>query len=416
MDLWYCIILQAAISFPKVVATVTTLRRLSTELWVMMYKIKVMFRKLFSHVLMDLGDLEGDYRVFNLSSDKMQSLVTMGVAGAAILAMLGADNILLREHPDLLKWMLFYRVGFALFTLIVMFFVARASKVRVFDRLILGWIVCALAFLWLFNYTRPGNYLTTAFDIITLFAIYTFSPLSFRSTVLLAVAFSLGTLYVDYFVKVGVDDLLLAVALGSQVVVHLLGLGLGMQLHSYRRRSFKAYMEEKDAREMVAYLANIDPLTKSLTRRHFFNIAESEFKRYTRYHRPLSVLVMDADLFKLINDTYGHHAGDIVLRSLSLVALEQKRAQDTFGRLGGEEFSLILPETTLEQAQVVAERIRKVWEESPSNLDGRLIHSTVSIGAAEAKPDDTSFDDILRRADLMMYKAKEHGRNRVMVA
>lgn len=382
----------------------------------MMYVIKEMLRKFFSHVLMDLGDLEGDYRVFNLSSDKMQSLLTMAVAGLAILAMLGADNLLYSDRPELLLWMVVYRGGFAVFTAAVMFFVARTNKVRIFDRLILGWIISAIAFLLLFNYTRPGNYLTTAFDIITLFAIYTFSPLSFRSTVLLAVAFSLGTLYIDYFVKSGVDQFLLVVALSSQVVVHVLGLGLGMQLHSYRRRSFKAYMEEKDAREMVAYLANIDPLTKSLTRRHFFNIAESEFKRYIRYHRPLSVLVIDADRFKAVNDTYGHHAGDIVLRSLSLVAMEQKRAQDTFGRLGGEEFSLILPETTLEQAQVVAERIRKVWEDSPSNLDGQLIRSTVSIGAAEAQPDDATFDDLLRRADLMMYRAKEQGRNRVMVA
>ena len=166
---------------------------------------------------------------------------------------------------------------------------------------------------------------------------------------------------------------------------------------------------------MVAYLANIDPLTKSLTRRQLFNIAESEFLRYARYHRPLSILVMDADRFKKINDSYGHHAGDIVLRSLSLVALEQKRAQDTFGRLGGEEFGLILPETTLEQARIVAERIQKTWEKSPVNLDGEMIHSTVSIGVAEANPDDRSFDDILRRADRMMYKAKEAGRNQVVI-
>ena len=88
--------------------------------------------------------------------------------------------------------------------------------------------------------------------------------------------------------------------------------------------------------------------------------------------------------------------------------------QDTFGRLGGEEFGLILPETTLEHAVIVAERIRKVWEETPSNMDGRPIHSTVSIGVAEANAGDTSFDHVLRRADLMMYKAKEQGRNQVV--
>jgi diguanylate cyclase (GGDEF)-like protein len=82
--------------------------------------------------------------------------------------------------------------------------------------------------------------------------------------------------------------------------------------------------------------------------------------------------------------------------------------------LGGEEFGLILPETNLEQATIVAERIQKTWEQSPVNLDGQLIHSTVSIGVAEAHPEDTSFDDVLRRADRMMYRAKESGRNRVV--
>jgi diguanylate cyclase (GGDEF)-like protein len=125
-------------------------------------------------------------------------------------------------------------------------------------------------------------------------------------------------------------------------------------------------------------------------------------------------LILDADRFKRINDTYGHHAGDLALRSLSLVSMEQKRAQDTFGRLGGEEFGLLMPETALDKAFIVAERIRRVWEQSPVNLDGELIHSTMSIGVAEATSTDKSLEDLLRRADRMLYKAKDLGRNRVV--
>jgi diguanylate cyclase (GGDEF)-like protein len=197
------------------------------------------------------------------------------------------------------------------------------------------------------------------------------------------------------------------------LVGQAVGFIAGLQIQSYRRKSFKAYIREKDAKEMVAYMANIDPLTKSLTRRHFFNIAESEFLRFRRYRRQLSMLVLDADHFKNINDTYGHYAGDLVLRNLSLVTMEQKRTQDTFGRLGGEEFGLLLPETNLEQAKVVAERIQKAWQQTPSPVDDNVIHSTVSIGIAEAKPEDRSFEDVLRRADRMMYKAKEAGRNQI---
>jgi diguanylate cyclase (GGDEF)-like protein len=165
---------------------------------------------------------------------------------------------------------------------------------------------------------------------------------------------------------------------------------------------------------MVAYLANIDPLTKSMTRQHFFSIGGTEFLRFLRYRRPLSMLVLDVDHFKNINDTYGHYVGDLVLRNLSLVILEQKRTQDTYGRLGGEEFGLLLPETKLDQAKIVAERIQTSWAHTPCNVEGNVIHCTVSIGVTEANDQDQSFEDILRRADRLMYKAKEAGRNTVV--
>jgi diguanylate cyclase (GGDEF)-like protein len=270
-----------------------------------------------------------------------------------------------------------------------------------------------IMFFTLSNLTRPTSDLTTASEIIIPFSIYVLSPLKIKHNFALAFGFTVAALFVNYFFKVGVEPLILDATATAQVIVHILGLGSALQIQSYRRRSFKAYIQEKDAKEMVAYLANIDPLTKSLTRRHFFNIAQSEFLRYARYRRPLSVLILDADHFKGINDTYGHHAGDVVLRSLSLVAMEQKRVQDTFGRLGGEEFGLLLPETNLEQARIVAERIQKTWEQTPTNLDGDPIFSTISIGGAEAAQGDTSFEDILRRADRMLLKAKRHGKNQV---
>ena len=278
----------------------------------------------------------------------------------------------------------------------------------------MAWLCFVTLFLLLFNFTRPAHFLTTAYDVILPLAIYIISPLKIFYTFVMAFAFSTGILYIEYFHKTGVDIDTLNMVLIGQIIAHMIGLTSSIQIQSYRRKSFRAYIQEKDAKEMVAYLANIDPLTKSLTRRQFFNIAETEFLRFARYRRTLSILVLDADHFKNINDTYGHYAGDLVLRSLSLVVLEQKRTQDTFGRLGGEEFALLLPETNLQQAKVVAERVQQVWAGTPCNVDGRIIYSTVSVGVAQAKEQDTSFEDVLRRADRMMYKAKEAGRNRVM--
>jgi diguanylate cyclase (GGDEF)-like protein len=372
-----------------------------------------MFRGFFSQILIDLGELEGDYRVFHLKNDIAQIILSFSIASISMLVTLGTDALLFIGRPDLFMKMACYRAGFILVSLVIMFAISKTTKVRIFDRLVLGWISFAVLSILLFNFTRPANYLTTAFDIIVPFAIYALSPLKLSQNIMLAFAYSVGTLYVDHVFKIGVDPLTLSAATAAQFVVHALGLGSTLQIQSYRRKSFKAYMDEKDAKEMVAYMVNIDTLTKSLTRRHFFNMAQSEFQRFTRYRRPLSALVLDIDLFKNVNDTYGHHAGDIVLRSFSLVAIEQKRVQDTFGRLGGEEFGLLLPETNLEQARVVAERIQKTWEKSPVNMDGVPIRSTVSIGVAEADKEDKSFEDLMRRADLMMYKAKERGKNQV---
>src|SRR5215204_1324260 len=373
-----------------------------------------MFRKLSSQILTDLHDLEGDYRVFNLPIDKAQGVLSLILACFGIMGMLWVDKLVYSDRSDLFQQIVVYRICYIVITVLIIFAIIRSNKVRVFDRLIFSWLAVTILCLLIINITGPASYQATAFEVIFIFAVYVLSPLKLKNNIFLMLGFSLGTLYTNYFIKVGINPVALSVATTAHVIVQVLGLGAALQVQSHRRKSFKAYIEEKDAKEMVAYLANIDPLTKSLTRRHFFNIAESEFMRFTRYRRPLAVLVIDADSFKEINDTHGHHAGDIVLRSLSLVAMEQKRGQDTFGRLGGEEFGLILPETALEQARIVADRIQTVWEQTPSNMDGMLIRSTVSIGVAEARPEDKTFDDVLRRADLMMYKAKEQGRNQVV--
>ena len=380
----------------------------------MIQPTKTMFKRFFNESTTDLGELEGDYRAFHLRNDIDLSLLSYLIASISILGMLLTDAVFFKDIPHLFNIMVLSRIGYVLVTIPVMIATLHSTKVRIFDRLISGWLFFTVVYLVAVDYVRPSDFSASAFAIIVPFAIYLLSPLKITTNFFLAFCFSLGIFIVEYSIKPGTNTIPWTGAFAAQLVVHTLGLGSSMQLQSYRRKSFKAYIEEKDAKEMVAYLANIDPLTKSLTRRQLFNIAESEFLRYARYRRPLSILVMDADHFKNINDTYGHHAGDIVLRSLSLVALEQKRAQDTFGRLGGEEFGLILPETNLEQAKIVAERIQKTWEQSPVNLDGQLIQSTVSIGVAEAHPEDKSFDDVLRRADRMMYKAKEAGRNRVV--
>ncbi|MDQ2692653.1 MAG: GGDEF domain-containing protein [Chloroflexota bacterium] len=373
-----------------------------------------MLQRILGRMGVDLGEAEADYRVFYLKDDITQSILYILITMSGVLSMVRMDFLIFQGQPGPLTWIVLGRVGFSLISFLVIIMLWRTGQPDRYDRIITAWLIFTVLFLLFSNFTRPPNLTTSIFDVIVTFAIYIFSPPKILYSILMALGFSAGTIYVDYVYKAGVDPLGLNAVLATQLIAHALGLVAGLKIQSYRRKSFRAYMKEKDARELAAYLANIDPLTKSLTRRHFFNIAEAEFLRYLRYRHRLSMLVLDADYFKNINDTYGHHAGDLVLRNLSLVVLEQKRAQDTFGRLGGEEFGLLLPETNREQAKIVAERIQRTWAQTPSTVEDKSIQSTVSIGVAEAGPQDQSFEDVLRRADRMMYRAKESGRNTVV--
>lgn len=162
-------------------------------------------------------------------------------------------------------------------------------------------------------------------------------------------------------------------------------------------------------------LANIDNLTGLSNRRIILEAGQRELEQYQRYRRPLSLFILDIDHFKQVNDTYGHAAGDQVLIKLAEVSKKVLRATDMCGRLGGEEFIGLLPETPADQAYSVAERLRETLAETPVATPVGEIRVTVSIGIATAIPDDRSIDALIRAADEAMYEAKAAGRNRVVV-
>lgn len=178
----------------------------------------------------------------------------------------------------------------------------------------------------------------------------------------------------------------------------------------------KLQQELKLSHEALAAQAREDFLTGLPNRRHFMELAEAELLRSERYERPLSVLMMDIDHFKNINDTYGHQAGDVVLRHLSVILRETLRQVDIIGRIGGEEFSILLPETALDSAVKVAERLREKISLYQVFLAGGLpLHFTVSVGVAALSSRDMNLDTLLNFADEALYEAKRE-RNKVCVA
>ncbi|MCA1906168.1 MAG: GGDEF domain-containing protein [Desulfarculus sp.] len=168
----------------------------------------------------------------------------------------------------------------------------------------------------------------------------------------------------------------------------------------------------RETQDELARLASTDPLTGILNRRSLLLAGEREFLRASRYGRPLAVLAMDLDHFKQVNDRLGHAAGDRVLVALARVLQGQLRASDALGRVGGDEFIALLPETVLEGARRVAERLRQAADQELRQvLGGQDLALSLSVGISVSHPEDASLDELLERADLALYEAKQSGRN-----
>lgn len=173
--------------------------------------------------------------------------------------------------------------------------------------------------------------------------------------------------------------------------------------------------ERKEMEDKLLRLSRYDDLTQVYNRRVFYSEAEKQIDIANRYHRPVAVMMLDLDHFKQVNDSYGHHTGDEVLKSFSRICEQVKRHTDVIGRTGGEEFAIIMPETELDAAVRLAERICEHTRQQVLDVDGVEIHFTVSIGVAVLLPDVQGIDELLSRADKALYQAKDNGRDQVSV-
>lgn len=163
-------------------------------------------------------------------------------------------------------------------------------------------------------------------------------------------------------------------------------------------------------------IATIDSLTGAMTRRGFMREAQRAFQRARRYRHSLSCITVDVDHFKSVNDRYGHAAGDLVLCTIADSCKAITRSVDCFGRLGGEEFAIVLPETDLAGAQATAERLRQAIADLRIPTGADALNVTASFGVASLVADDHDVDALLHEADHALYEAKASGRNRVVAS
>jgi diguanylate cyclase (GGDEF)-like protein len=172
--------------------------------------------------------------------------------------------------------------------------------------------------------------------------------------------------------------------------------------------------ERKSAHDELRQSISCDHLTGLANRRAFFEAANHELQRWQRMPRPLSLVLIDADHFKAINDRHGHAAGDVVLRHLAVAMGATFRGMDVIARVGGEEFAVVLPGTDGDGARAVAARLCKLVEAQTVEVDGASIRYTVSAGTAAMETGVDTIEDLMKRADQAMYVAKAGGRNRVV--
>ncbi len=171
---------------------------------------------------------------------------------------------------------------------------------------------------------------------------------------------------------------------------------------------------ERHYHEVVLTQTTIDPLTGVGNRATVLGHLEKHFDLARRYKRPLSVILADLDFFKAVNDTYGHATGDLVLQTFGVILLGRLRGSDQVGRLGGEEFLVVLPETHGHEAVSVAENLRNAIKTEPvSRPDGTPFYVKVSLGVAQIQDGDANAGSLLARSDVALYRAKNLGRDRV---
>jgi diguanylate cyclase (GGDEF)-like protein len=227
-----------------------------------------------------------------------------------------------------------------------------------------------------------------------------------KATLLCIVASIAITAAVTYVITGGVD-------LGLGVYIAVLVPAIVVPIGSYAHISMTAQL--RDANERLRALSETDPLTQTFNRRRFLDVAVQQLALAHRHCFPTSLLLIDFDNFKQINDRFGHATGDRVLIDATRIMADVLRESDTLARFGGEEFIVLLPHTAREGALLVAERIMTAIRDHEFHHEGNEVGVTVSIGGVTCETSESSLDTMTSRADRLLYASKQAGRDHCMV-
>lgn len=370
-----------------------------------MYKFKIHFPS---------QEKEAAYRVHYLQADKNLARMIILVISAASILFISSDILFTASTADLIP-LIRIRLIFAAWSIAVIFLLKNTDSSKTFDVLSSAWLFSLIGFMTFIYSTRPvDNLNNTLTSCLIVFLFYVLYPARLTIQILCGMALSLANI-----IHVGIyKDLLQMNAINSiltsYLVFNILGVFIAVRWHKSRRREFTTHLKSISMRKKLEELAFTDDLTGLANRRSCFKKMVSEYHRHERYNNDLSIMIIDIDFFKKVNDNYGHDQGDKVLKVVANLLKNSCRSDDTAGRLGGEEFTILLPETRLLDAHQLADRVRERCIGLSIPTDDQEIKITISIGVAQANDHDTCAKDMLKRADVALYKAKDAGRNCVI--
>jgi diguanylate cyclase (GGDEF)-like protein len=382
----------------------------------------------FLFVRLTPDDLEKRFRHEHLSRDKTQITIVMAITLFLLLGFIAMDLHWIQQD-NALTIAIVSRCVTSVASLVAIWLVYRTFSIKAFDRIIFWWIVIDVLHLLTVNAVRPTGYLPVViWDILSIFGIYFLVPIPFHYQLMsafLLTGSSIGIWIITRIPLTGVYETL--AVLGAYVISNIYGVFLSRQTNKTRRQQFLLILQEselrtnladraaelEEAQEELELLAMTDPLTGINNRRFFMELISEEVERSKRYRHPFSLLALDIDNFKEINDTYGHDVGDEVLRSFTQQCQIKLRGTDKLARLGGDEFIALLVQTDQNEAEIIAERLRESIEEMGVQVKTEEINISVSIGMVSSEDGLTSVEELLRGVDTALYKAKNRGRNQV---
>ncbi len=341
--------------------------------------------------------------------------------------MAGAAPFFVSQVNDIAPGLLFYRALIALWGFFI-YFSASSEKL---GKYILFSIAVFILMMGLYeSYEavisyRPDFEYNIPFTLLIILLMYLLFPLSVKSVAPASIISSVSYIMaLHLFTPAEWTDLIqLSVFF---IFVNIMGLYMFIELSRNRRYRYLSYNEinklyfllneeirkKDEANKKLSYLAETDELTGIANRRKFFSILQSEFSKSVRYRRPLSIIMLDIDHFKKVNDCYGHDAGDKVIREFIRLCRRKLRQSDIIARIGGEEFAVILPETSEEGAYILAERIRGGIENKKINIGSCSLSITSSCGIVSLESGPVkNINDFIKKADNALYMAKNSGRN-----